>query len=172
MPLAIRPTGLHWLPGQPDNLDLCAHGGVEVVLPSGVVTAAQDLAVSTGALHLLRALARDHIPEAPLAEHLIPHCGHWMVLAPGTTEPENVGCPSGLNWWVRHENGTVSLQFDQNLIRVSSEEWRRAVARYSTDVLAFFEASAPKTPPEDDLAWYSAFRHEWRYRQDGALAAV
>ena len=175
MSLAIRPIRLHWLPNQPDPHDLCAHAGVQVLQGehSLIAEASPAFAVSTGALHLLRALKQDHTLESPLAEHLIPHCGHFMVLTPDTRQLTNVGCPTGLNWWIRHQGIQVLLQFgDHTQFIVSQGEWRVAVTEFSSQIMAFYDASALKLPAPDDAEWYAAFLNEWHQRHSDALAAV
>lgn len=166
MALAVTPTDLYWIGPEPEH-DLCAHGGVEVVIGGEVFLADDDVVVSAGALHLLRTLERDHTPDAPVAEHLLPHCGHFMVLDPDTGEAFNIGCPQGANWWVRHDGANVLLTREDGAERrVRRGEWARAVAEFADEVAAFYTASPPRQPTDKhDAAWLQALWDEWRLRR-------
>lgn len=166
MTLRIAPLNLHWLGPEPEH-DLCAHGGVEVVIDGEVFVAEDDVTVSTGAVHLLRTLERDHTPEAPVAEHLLPHCGHFMVVDPDTGEAFNIGCPQGANWWVRHDGADVVLAREDGPERhVRRGEWVRAVAEFADAVAAFYAASPPRQPSSRiDAEWLQALRDEWNRRR-------
>lgn len=166
--IRIQPTGLHWLVDHSPG-DLCAHAGVVVTVNGQpfITSAENDLAVSTGALHLLRTLVDDHSPQAPRAEHLIPHCGHFMVMDGESGAVVNLGCLDGVNWWVRHEGGNVVLtRRDGGEVRLSEREWARAVAEFADAVDAFYAASPARVPADEhDAAWFHALRHEWRQRR-------
>jgi hypothetical protein len=157
-------SGLHWLVPDPQH-DLCAHGAFALRVGGECFGAgeADDLALSTGALHLLRSVASDHTPESPLAEHLVPCCGHFMVVDDASGRVENLGCPEGVDWWVRHVGGEVVLtRGDGEERRVARDEWARAVAAFADDVAAFFDASPPREPGDEHAAsWFAAMREEW-----------
>lgn len=160
----VLPAGLHWLGPEPQH-DLCAHGGV-VVLVDGeefVRSEDADLAVSTAALHLLRTVVADHTPESPVGEHLVPHCGHFMVVDGETGLVANVGCPWGENWWVRHVDGVVVLtRGDGAERRVGRGAWAGAVADFADAVEAFHAASPPREFSDDyDAGWFAVMREEW-----------
>lgn len=150
--------------------DLCAHGGIEVFVDGEPFIEGDDLALSTGALHLLRTLRADHTPEAPLAEHLIPHCGHFMYMVEDTGQVANLGCRDGANWWVRHDGDSVLLTREDGAVhRISLRAWTRAVAGYADAVDAFYAAS-PARQLDDayDAEWFAAFRAEWARRLKAA----
>ncbi|MBB4636858.1 hypothetical protein [Longimicrobium terrae] len=166
--IRIQPVRLHWLVDDSPG-DLCAHAGVVVTVDGEpfITSAEKDLAVSTGALHLLRTLADDHTPQTPRAEHLIPHCGHFMAVDDESGAVVNVGCLSGANWWVRHEGGGVVLTREDGAeARVSEREWARAVAEFADAVDAFYATSPARQPADEHEAeWFPAMRHEWRQRR-------
>lgn len=166
--IRIEPVGLRWLLADSAG-DLCAHAAVVVTVDGEpfVTSALDDLAVSTGALHLLRTLADEHTPHTPRAEHLIPHCGHFMVVDDESGAVVNVGCPAGENWWVRHEaEGVVLTREDGAEARVSEREWARAVAGFADAVDAFYATSPAREPADEHEAeWFHAMRHEWRQRR-------
>lgn len=167
--VSLEVADLHWLPGGDPDHDLCAHGRLVVRVGSAVLVDQADLAVSTGALHLLRSLTEDHTPSAPLAEHLVPHCGHVMHLD-ASGRLTNLGCGIGVDWWVRQEPGSVRLLFaDGTEVVVTDVHWRRAVVGVADAVAAFYRASPPRRPcTEEDAAWYAVFRHEWERRRADA----
>jgi len=169
--IRIQPTGLHWLQDSPS--DLCAHGGVVVTVDGQpfVTPAESDYAVSTGALHLLRTLSDNHTPQTPRAEHLIPHCGHFMYMDDESGEVVNLGCPVGVNWWVRHgKAGVVLTREDGAEARVSAHEWARAVAEFADAVDVFFAASPARVlAGEHEAEWFGAMRREWRQRRSAII---
>lgn len=168
--LLLDPVGLHWLGSPPWVSDLCLHGGVRVVFEGDVLLSSdeEDYAVSTGALHLLRTTNRGHTRADPVAQHSVPHCGHFMVVDQEIGRVANVGCSSGPDWWVQQVGEEVILDFHTRVIHIGREEWTRAVARFSDVVRAFYDGSAEKAP-SDDLGqeWYPVFREEWRVLRAG-----
>jgi hypothetical protein len=60
-----------------------------------------ETGVARSALAISRTLLRDHTPEDPAAEQLVPHdCGFAALL---------MSCGIGANWWVRHDRGSVRI---------------------------------------------------------------
>lgn len=176
MALRISPVGLHWLPTMPAHADLCAHAGITLEFEGELIVDARDdeLAVSTGALHLLRTLSAEHTPERPVAEHLAPCCGHYMFVDAASGEVQNGGCSNGVNWWVRHSEAGVTLVLrDGRRLTTPRDVWCRAVVAFADEVDAFYAASAPKAPGDpDDEAWFAAFRAEWHRRRAAAHCTV
>lgn len=167
--LTVLPIGLRWLSELPAEDDLCAHGGVRVVADGTTVidTGEEDFAVSTGALHLMRSVGQEHTPEKPLAEHLIPHCGHFMYSADSASDVRNLGCADGVNWWVYHTDVGVELEFEQETrCRMTLETWRRAVVAFADRIAEFYAASPAKVPTDvNDRDWYARFKREWHRRR-------
>lgn len=172
----IEPVNLHWLPGGPAAHDLCAHGGAVLRIDDEVVVddSAEEWALSAGAVFLLRTLGRDHTPERPVAEHLLPHCGHAMYVDPDSADVVIIGCPHGRDWRVVHTGNLVLLGFaDGREFEVPVGAWREAVLRFSDTIEKFYAASEPKEPSDaDDAAGFEAFLKEWRRRVDGARHAA
>lgn len=170
--LTIEPCNLHWLPNMPVEQDLCVHGGVVVRADDTVLVddAAEEWALSAAALFLLRTVERDHTPEAPVAEHLFPHCGHAMYAETNSEDVAIVGCPHGRNWRVVHEGSQVLLAFaDGRRVTVSRPDWCDAVVEFSNAIEAFYDSSEPKRPTDAvDAAGFAAFRNEWRRRVHAA----
>lgn len=174
--LTIEPIELHWLAGMPAEQDLCAHGGLVVRTEAQVFVddSTESWSLSAGAVLLLRTLTHDHCSTVRLAELLIPHCGHAMY----AENPDGVfiapGCAHGRDWSVKRFADEVALDFGAaGTIRVRPEEWRDAVARFASSVLAFYESSEPKVPLDDvDAEGYAAFRTEVARRLTAARQAV
>jgi hypothetical protein len=134
----------------------------------------EEWALSAGALFLLRTLDRDHTPERPVAEHLLPHCGHAMYV---DSDPANVviiGCPHGRDWRVVHTGEQVVLGLvDQREYAVPARAWRDAVMRFSDAIENYYAASEPKEPLDaNDAAGFEAFLNEWRRRSEAARHAA
>jgi hypothetical protein len=170
MMLVIDGIDLHWLTTESPQTDMCAHAVVQVRIGERVILDSMPrwYSVSTGALHLLRTLFKDHTAEHPIADHLIPCCGHFMTIEDGVLL--NIGCPNGLNWWVAHEAESVKLNFDGILYNVHPAEWVGAVTTFADAVAHFYSINAPKTPEQFDAEWYNAFWHEWRQLRAAAKA--
>jgi hypothetical protein len=169
--LHIIPIGISWLEPELAAVDLCAHGRVQVIFKDQVLfdTGPEGKAVSTAALHLLRTLEADHTEAAPLFEHLIPCCGHFMYFDE-SGQLVTLGCPNGGNWWVVHDGASVLLEFpDGPALRVSEEDWCQAVVIFADQVWAFYQAN-PERQIEDeyDAVWFAAFMAEWQRRRAAA----
>jgi hypothetical protein len=162
--LRIQVFDLGWLNRENPSADLCAHGAVQIVLGERIILDSTPhwYAVSTGSLHLLRTLYKDHTADDPIADHLFPHCGHFMVVADGKLT--NIGCKSGLNWWVVHNEKSVTLDFGGPQFTIEPDKWVRAVTKLADEVTDFYAINAPKTlsDPLMEAEWYDAFWKEWR----------
>ncbi len=80
---------------------------------------------------------------------------------------EAIGCPSGLNWWVRYDKEEVKLEFSpEQKVVVPIEVWCQAVIKFSDDIASFYFQDWPKTLTDDfDQEWLSLFIEEWRRRR-------
>ena len=89
-----------------------------------------------------------------------------MVIDERSGRVTNLGCPEGVNWWVRHDAGRVHLEFpDGRQVSVTATDWRLAVTAFSAQVWAYFAASPPKQAYDEwDAQWFAAFMQEWAAR--------
>jgi hypothetical protein len=174
--LTLRATSINWLNGSPLSAgDLCAHGKVELFADgTPLITPGQDdLTLSAAALYLLRTLKDDHTPDNPVAEAnlLFPCCGHAVFKNNGRYGVVCIGCPNGVDVYVRHEGDQVSLQRAGSDERhtVSVQEWRRAVIAFVAQVEQFYETNERSEPstPEDEEGW-RLFWQEWQSRVEAA----
>jgi len=168
--LAIACHGLHWL-GSPEA-DQCAHGGVTIRLGDDVLVdhAECDWNLTVAGLMLLRALDADHTASGD-GDQLVPCCG-FLWVADGPADVYVVGCPSGLDWDVRHAVGTVVLRFSQRPedVPVSWAAWRDAVVAFCDDVTRFHGATSKAPVHPDDADGVAAFHAEWQRRYAAAHA--
>jgi hypothetical protein len=172
----IEARNMHWLSNTPAAQDLCVHGGAVVRVDDVVLVddTTEEWALSAGALYLLRTLEHDHTPDSPVAEHLLPHCGHAMYAETNSEDVTIVGCPHGRNWRVVHEESSVVLDFDGGLrVTVPRADWRDAVVHFADAVQEFYATSEPKAPMDQvDATGFAAFQKEWKRRVDAARHAV
>jgi hypothetical protein len=165
--ITLSADRLHWISddGSDEPSDLCAHSPVTCQIDDQVIAQPEDgdWTVSASAIFLLRALGRDHTKESKVGDQIFPCCGHGIF---DVGEPEVVicGCPSGIDFEIRHTDTTFQLSTeDGRVIDVPKYDWRNAVLRYSDQVMEFYDQSAPKEPSdEEDRKGFAAMMSEWR----------
>jgi hypothetical protein len=174
--LTLRATSINWLNGSPLSAgDLCAHGKVELAVRDAVLVepGKDDLTLSAAGLYLLRTLTADHTADDPVSEAnlLFPCCGHSVFKNNGKYGVVCVGCPNGVDVFVRHEGESVVLQVagHEQLHRVPLREWRQSVLGLVAQVEHFYETNENSEPstPEDEEGW-RLFWEEWRVRASAA----
>ncbi len=80
-----------------------------------------------------------------------------------------MGCPSGIDWTIVHENGKVKhITDDGHEAFVNEEEYKALIFKIADQVEKFYKESAPKVLPDDnsDRNAYLAFWKEWRHLRD------
>lgn len=168
--LTLLPTHLHWIKDdqQDDPRDLCAHSPVQFELHgrSLLPPAAGSFTVSAAAIYLLRTLAREHTPAAPVGEHLFPCCGHALYDL-GDADVVILGCPQGANVWVtRPDERTVRLILEEGeQHEVNAGEWSAAVLSFADRIQQFYQHAAAKQPSHEDAAGYAKLWSEWQRRR-------
>ena len=166
LPVEIHAADLHWITDD-SSVDLCAHGTVRLLYRGHELISVPNLTLSTGALHLLRTVDIEHTGTEPVGSHLIPCCGHAMAVDRGSVV--NLGCPNGLNWWVRHVAGDVEIDLNGKIVRVTRQAYAKAVLSFSQTVRSFYRTSGPKRPNDEDLEWWPTFQLEWDRREAEAM---
>ena len=158
----------YWLPGQPEETDLCLHGEVRVHIGAHVLH--DDVSLSAAALHLLRTVKDNHEPDE--YAKLFPTDGFcWTPW--GDPYPIYLGgCPNGgIDGSVLHEDGCVCIELE-NLqeMRVPLADYRAEVFRIADEVEGTFRDSKPKIVQRDSLGelWYPLFWTEWQQLRYGA----
>ena len=156
---------LAWIAGAKDDpQDYCLHGRATAIIGSRALT--YDCTVSAAALYLLKTLTEDHI----LGEdnQLFPCCGHFLVANDGLTNVTIIGCDSGVDWSVFHEEQHVRLVLEDGTQElVPLEHYCKEVFRFADPIQAYYRACSPKALPEDAFKrnGYLAFWNEWRRRR-------
>lgn len=153
----------YWLPGQPEETDLCVHGNVRICIGNAVLE--DDVSLSASALHLLRSVTQDHVPDE--FAKLFPTDGFcWTPDGQGSIYLG--GCPNGgFDGCVTHEGDVVCIALE-NLppVRIPSEEYRAEVLGFADKVEDFFRQSKSKRVSDElDKLWYPLFWDEWRCRR-------
>ena len=154
----------YWLPGMPEEEDLCLHGEVRVHIGDAVLE--DEVSLSAAALHLLRSVTEDHLPDE--FAKLFPTDGFcWTPDGEGSIYLG--GCPNGgLDGSITHEGDIIRIALE-NLpsVQLSLAEYREQVYRFADEVEEFFQQSKPKMIKPGrllDELWYPLFWKEWRMR--------
>ncbi|WP_145183342.1 hypothetical protein [Planctomycetes bacterium Pla163] len=169
--LNIAAKELSWINRSSDDpSDQCAHGRVLIAHGDSVLASPTEgeWTVSATGLYLLRTIEDDHTPESTVAEtnFLLPCCGfnaweigqRYAVLC--------MGCPTGIDVWVRHLDSSVLLSRGPTEVEVGKDEWATAVRSFARQIEGYYSQSSPKEKPTDDLneAGWRAFWQEWNAR--------
>ena len=139
---SIRGENYHWIDNERENeTDLCLHGHVTVTIGSTVLEA--EGTVSAAALYLLKSITEDHITGEDI--QMIPCCGHFFC--PDETG-ENViiiGCDTGLDWTITHEEDMVVLALpDGTSVTVEKRDYIVEVLRFADTVERYYIYSKQK----------------------------
>ena len=112
-----------WLGGLEPDDDPCSHGHLRLTI-GGIeaVGGSERYGISESALALLRTLAAEHTPQAPVADRMIFHgCGTFLMM----------GCPIGADFSVRHRASLVNVG---NVVRYDTTNEDQAVRFTNLDV--------------------------------------
>lgn len=170
----LMPVKLSWIEGAADDpADLCAHGHVDFRVDDDQLVHPErdmEVTVSAAALYLLRTLDRDHTKQSQVGEQLFPCCGSAMYDEGGSPEVLIVGCPSGIDFEVRHGPGpgrdhVIVLASEGREWRIASPAWQSAVFSFVDAVSELFATASPKTPSADDAPGFRKFVAEWERRR-------
>lgn len=171
-PVLVRPMGLSWLGrGRDATADLCAHGHVDFRVGGEVlVDPAKSLqvTVSAAALFLLRTLSRPHCKQGRVGDHLFPCCGFTMYDLPGEPDVLLLGCLSGIDFEVLHDEAGRETRIcadDGREWRLPREAWQAAVFAFADAVSDFYAKASPKEPSAEDLAGFLKLKAEWVRRR-------
>lgn len=163
-------SNLRWIEPGDQPKDMCAHGDVELAVDGHTLGTVDDgeWCVSAAAVHLLRTLTESHTDNAPIAEHLIPCCGHCII--PPDEQDGDVTfmeCNQGIDWQIIHNGDTVQMILpDGHTATVKLADWRTAVIRFADTVKDFYALSAPKRPSDDwEEKGFNAMMAEWNRRR-------
>ena len=126
-----------WLSASEPDDDLCSHGHLRLTIGGiEVVGGSESYGISESALAMLRTLAAEHTPQAPVADRMIFHgCGTLLMM----------GCPIGADFSVRHRAGLVNVgnvvRYDttneDQAVRFADLDVAMPVSEYRSEVLGF-----------------------------------
>lgn len=155
---------LAWIAGAKDDpQDYCLHGRATAIIGSRALT--YDCTVSAAALYLLKTLTEDHI----LGEdnQLFPCCGHFLVANDGLTNVTIIGCDSGVDWSVFHEEQHVRLSWRTALRNWSL--WNTTAKRYFASLIRSRPITAPVLQ-KHSLRMHLSGTDTWHFGMSGAAA--
>ena len=168
---SIEIIKMHWLYEENIHADLCAHGKVKVEIGNELIAGIkddEDWTISAMALFLLRTLERNHTKENPVGEQIIPCCGHFLVFDNDMAEVYIGGCPSGIDFEVVHENGSIKLKTEsEKETLIPFNLYKSEILKFVDKVEQFYIESGEKEIPEDEFnqKGYLEFWNEWRIRR-------
>lgn len=168
----LVPESLHWItPDDEGAHDLCLHGTVRFQIDGENLInpgSAPDVTVSVAGLYLLRTLSKDHTRTSPVGEQLFPCCGFPMVEQEDIEDVLILGCPSGLDFEVRHDRDGSFTTIRNDAGRewkVASDSWRKAVFGFADAISRHYAASPARQPSDEaDGAGFRRFQAEWKRR--------
>ena len=167
MKFELRIIDLHWINGMHDAPDdFCLHGNVCVKIGDKTIGYSgnenEEWTVSTGAYRMLESLYSDHL--AGREEHLLPCCGHFMVIDEQSNKLLIIGCHNGLDWSVIHEGDNVRLKTDLEIeVVIPFDDYQEIVFSFADAIKAYYNKSSPKTPPLEQFEKdaYQRFWSDW-----------
>lgn len=158
----IKINKLYWIDGTQDNKeDLCLHGDLEIRFNDQIV--AYSPTVSAAGLRLLMSIFNDH--QEGKGEHLFPCCGNTMIANEKGNWVEIIGCNQGLDWFVKHEAGLVTIGADENLKTTYYYlQYKREVLNFIKQIEDLYKKAGERILPEDEMdrEGYLAFWKEWK----------
>lgn len=151
------------------SLDCCVHGKVVLKIENEILSNDDsDWCVSASAYRFLHSLFENHFIGAE--EHMIPHCGHYMIPSEDKTSVIISGCSIGIDLDIIHENGEVLIQTeDKRKYSVPFIEYKDAVLAFANQIEDFYHQNSNRNfANEFDQDGFAAFCNEWAALMDRA----
>lgn len=161
---SIDVSNLHWLGGENDTADLCAHG--DMVATIGDEKLAFSGTASSTAIYLLKTLTEDHLIGEE--NQMMPCCGNFLMANEKMDTVQIMGCPNGVDWEVTHIGDKINIRTEAgNEVQVGFGDYKRAVFYFADKVEEFYKSAPAKKLPidEHDKNGYIAFWNEWNRRR-------
>ena len=163
----------HWINGAHDDPeDFCLHGKVYVRIGNEVIDdgiSNGEWTISAGAYRMLESLYGDHV--AGNGEHLLPCCGHFMVIEEKTDKLAILGCPNGIDWSVLHENDKIKLRTDLGgEVILLFNDYKEMVYSFADTVKSYYNKCSPKVShiEEFEKNAYQRFWRDWEKWRNGS----
>ena len=125
--------------------DCCAHGQIVFEIDGKNLSDDSEWCVSASAYRFLQTLYKNHFTGAE--DFLIPCCGHTLIPSDDKKTVTIVGCDTGLDFDVVHENGNVIIGGEYT---VPFEDYKSAVLSFAKEVGDFYKEN-PLRNLEDDF---------------------
>ncbi len=168
----IEILDIHWLEDTSEEIDLCAHGQVNVRIGNEIIVDRREKenhwTLSAMSVHLLRTVENNHNPENLVGEHLIPVCGHHIDHLENSKEVHIQGCFTGINYWVQHIDQNIKLTTESKIeIVIPINEYKSEIKNFVDKVEEFYNLSKPKQMPTNnyDRIGYELMWNEWKRRR-------
>lgn len=162
----IRIIDLHWIDSKKDDgKDLCLHGNVSVRIGSEIIDNGiddHDWTLSAGALMMLRSIENNHIAFEE-ENYMLPCCGHFMYIDEKTDKVVVLGCPTGIDWTVIHEDNNVKLVTRNGKETIiTNDVYKEIIFNYTDTLKDYYDNSLQKIFTEDyNRKCYFKFWEEW-----------
>ena len=159
----------HWIKddGQDDNEDLCSHGKVYIRIGTEELSTEESgsLCLSAAGLYLLRSLEQD-CDLGQFSNQLVPCCGHFMIPDEnGANYVVIMGCPSGVDWKIKHRNEEVIFESQKGTKgKLTFEDYKEKVLDFTREIENFYGKPEDKIVPDDGFYknGFSQFWAEWQ----------
>ena len=119
--------------------DCCAHGQIVFEIDGKNLSDDSEWCVSASAYRFLHTLSENHFSGAE--EFLIPCCGHTLIPSDDKKTVTIVGCNTGLDFDVVHENGNVIID---GKYTVPFDNYKSAVLSFAKEIGDFYRANPPR----------------------------
>lgn len=163
----LHVSNLQWIDGSRDDPeDLCLHGDVTAIIGDETIT--RTCTVSATALYLLKSLTEDHLFGQD--NQIFPCCGHFIIANEDLTNVQLLGCPSGIDLQITHEDTGVCIVTEAgNETIIAYDTYQNVVFHFADEIKAYYGLCTPKKLPEDTFErnGYIAFWNEWERRRNG-----
>jgi hypothetical protein len=169
----LTPHNLHWIGDTNSEYDLCVHGGFTFSFNKKIIIDAskEEFALSAAVIFLLRTVERDHSFGNKLCEKIMPECADITFVKEFDKQVEFITCPFGIDWWVEHSNGNITLVFEDGTeIKTTLKDYIQAIIRFADNIKAFYDKSKAKSfQMDEDRQAFNAFQDEWTDRIKNAI---
>ena len=158
----------HWIKddGKDDKEDLCSHGEVYIRIGSEELSNKESGSWTLNAtgLFLLRSLEQD-CELGQFSNQLVPCCGNFMIPdESGNNYVVIMGCPSGIDWKIKHLNEDVIFESEKGTKgKLSFNDFKKKVIDFTNEIERFYGNPKDKILPEDefDKNGFIQFWAEW-----------
>ncbi len=150
--------------------DCCVHGKVVFKIEDKNLSDNTEWCVSASAYRFLHTLFKNHFMGAE--EFLIPCCGHTIIPSEDKMSVNIIGCNSGIDFNIIHENDNIAIITEDNIEhRIPFDEYKNAVISFAKQVMDFYKSNPPREFVDDfDKDGYVAFVTEYYSLYDKAVS--